>query len=248
MTSPNIPATLAKVRSELAAAADPKFREGQRWFFKEEVDAWGVRRAALEPIVRELYKAIRNWPAEARDELFARMWRSGRLEEGVIVCHVSRRFPREFGRDRFEVYAKWIDHYVTNWAHCDGVASWLLAGCIREEPELARKLELWTRSRNRWKRRAAAVALLQEAKAGREIDQILRITSMLAEDDDLMVQKGLGWVLKEAYPRHPEDVVLFLHHQRERFSRLTLRYAAEKMTAMHRKVIMRPEAVTRKQQ
>jgi 3-methyladenine DNA glycosylase AlkD len=243
MTAPDIPGTLAMLRSRLAAAADPKFREGQRWFFKEEVDSWGVRKARLDPIARTLYAANKRWPAEARDQLYVELWKSRKLEEGAIVCHVERRFPREFGRPRFDVFTGWIDRYVNNWAHCDGVATWLLAGCIAEEPSLSRKLEQWTRSTNRWKRRAAAVSLLQEAKAGRSTDQILLIASILAEDPDEMVQKGVGWLLKEAYPAQPNDVVLFLHRQRDRFSRLTLRYAAEKMTSVHRKVILQPARI-----
>ncbi|HET8550511.1 MAG TPA: DNA alkylation repair protein [Bryobacteraceae bacterium] len=242
---PEIARQAATVRERLKAAVDPKFREGQFAFFKEEVDTYGVRKPALSGIIRDLFHTIRDWPPEARDELYRELWRSGKLEEGAIVCHVARRFPREFGGRRFPIFEEWIDKYVHNWAHCDAVASWLLAGCIAEEPALMKKLEPWTRSENRWKRRAAAVALLQEAKAGRATNQILRIASMLAEDPDVMVQKGVGWLLKEAYPAQPVDIVMFLHWQRDRFSRLTLRYAAEKMTDTHRRMLLRPSSITK---
>jgi 3-methyladenine DNA glycosylase AlkD len=241
---PDIPGTLATLRDRLAASVDPAFRAGQSAFFREEVDTYGVRGPVLLEIERELYHIIRSWPEDARDELYRELWTSGKLEEGSLVCHVCRRFRREFGSRRFVVFEEWIDKYVHNWAHCDGVASSLLAGCIGEEPALMRSLEPWTRSGNRWKRRAAPVALLQEAKHGRATDQIFRIASMLAEDEDEMVRKGVGWLLKETYPSRPEDTVLFLLRQRERFSRLTLRYAAEKMSETHRKVLLRPGSLT----
>jgi 3-methyladenine DNA glycosylase AlkD len=233
------------VRERLNAAVDPKFRKGQFAFFKEEIETYGVRRRALDPIIRELFQHIREWPAPRREQLYAELWKSGKLEEGVIVCHGARRFPREFGGRMWGVCEDWIDRYVRNWAHCDGVASWLLAGCIAEHPALMKNLEPWTGSPNRWKRRAAAVALLQEAKAGRATNQILRIAALLAEDSDDMVQKGVGWLLKEAYPAQPNDLTLFLHRQRDRFSPLTLRIAAEKMSDRHRSVLLRPRAITK---
>jgi 3-methyladenine DNA glycosylase AlkD len=51
------------------------------------------------------------------------------------------------------------------------------------------------------------------------------------EDEDDMVQKGVGWLLKETYPKRPSDVVRFLLANRTKTTRLVLRYAAEKMTA-----------------
>jgi 3-methyladenine DNA glycosylase AlkD len=129
----------------------------------------------------------------------------------------------------FKLFERWIDRYINNWAHCDGVASWLLAACVANEPALKHDLVAWTASSNRWKRRAAAVSLLQEAKKGRSSEEIFRIAKDLANDKDPMVQKGVGWLLKEAYPKRPEAVVEFLAELQP--PRLVLRYAAEKMTA-----------------
>jgi 3-methyladenine DNA glycosylase AlkD len=81
------------------------------------------------------------------------------------------------------------------------------------------------------KRRAAAVALVYSAKRGEHTRAILRIAAPLIEDEDDMVQKGVGWLLKETYPKKPVEVVRFLVANRAKTTRLVLRYAAEKMTA-----------------
>jgi len=49
-----------------------------------------------------------------------------------------------------------------------------------------------------------------------------------------MVQKGVGWLLKETYPKKPAEVVRYLVAKREKTTRLVLRYAAEKMTVADR--------------
>ncbi len=149
-----------EIRAELARRVDVAYREGSRAFFKESVDPWGVRSADLKSVEALAYKLVKPLGREERYALFAELWRSGKLEEGAMVCHLGRKFRREFGRAEFERFERWIETYVANWSHCDGVASWLLAGCIENEPALRDKLIPWTRSKNRWKRRAAAVSFL----------------------------------------------------------------------------------------
>lgn len=222
-----------EVRSELAKRCDEAYREGCRRFFKEEVDLWGVRSADLKVVEAFLYRRIKALGYEERYAVFEEFWRGGTLEEGAMVCHVGRKFKREFGRKEFRRFERWIDAYVRNWAHCDGVASWLLAGCIENDPVLRDKLLPWTRSKNRWKRRAAAVSFLQEAKKGRSIDYIFDVCARLEEDPDAMVQKGVGWLLKETYPKRPEETVEFLRLRN--FPRLVVRYAAEKMSTEDRR-------------
>jgi 3-methyladenine DNA glycosylase AlkD len=221
-----------EIRSQLALHVDPIYREGCRAFFKETVDPWGVRSADLKRIEANVHRALKQQTPEDRYRLFDELWESGRLEEGAMVCHLARKFHKEFGRDEFQRFERWLDGYVHNWAHCDGVASWLLAGCVENCPELRSKLIPWTRSKNRWKRRASIVSLLQEAKKGRSIDFICDISKRLERDPDPMVQKGIGWVLKEMYPKRPEDTLEFL--RLNSFPRLVIRYAAEKMSTIDR--------------
>ena len=56
------------------------------------------------------------------------------------------------------------------------------------------------------------------------------LADLLFPDEDDMVRKGVGWLLKETYPKRPEATVEFLRERHAQISRLTLRYAAEKMT------------------
>ena len=162
------------------------------------------------------------------------LWRSGKLEEGAVAIYLCRRLCRDYGRRDFGRLEGWIDSYVANWAHCDGVASWLVTACIANEPPLMDRLTDWTQSPNRWKRRAAAVSLIQEARHGRNAQRILEISDLLLDDADPMVQKGVGWLLKETYPHQPRTVTAYLRANRQRPARILLRYAAEKMTAADR--------------
>ncbi len=224
----------ARVRQELCAAADPRFREGVNAFFKDPVNAWGVRSPEVHRIAAAAAREAKRWTPAERNRFADELWNSGRIEEGGVVVCVYRRFASSFAKPEFLLFETWINRYVRNWAHCDGVASWLIAACIANRPGLISRLSAWTNARNPWKRRAAIVSLLQEAKQGRSTEAVLAIADATLDDADDMVRKGTGWVLKEAYPKRPAEVTAFLIARRTRAPRLVLRIAAEKMAAVDR--------------
>lgn len=238
MSAARVAQMLSALERFLAEHVDAEFAAGQRRFFREEVRTYGVRTVHVNELVRLVYREVKGWSVEDRDRLMVRLWKTGRLQPGVVVCHVYRRFARSCGAREFELFEGWIDRYVGNWAHADGVASWLLAACIANQPDLRFRLQDWVTSGNRWKRRCAAVGLLQEAKHGRHTGDVFSIAEQLLADRDDMVEKGVGWLLKEAYPARPRQVVEFLLLCRAAASRQTLRYAAEKMTPPDREAVL----------
>jgi len=232
-------ALLKDIRSQLKAAADPEFEAGLRWFFKEPVKPYGVRTPLLRDLARLAYAQVKEWPVAERDRFVTELWKSGMLEEGVIVSHLYRRFAKSCGEREFAMFEHWIDRYVRNWAHCDGVSTWLIAASIANRPGLADRLAQWTKSKNRWKRRSAAVSLIQEAKRGSNTETIVHICGLLLNDTDDMVRKSVGWLLKETYPKRPHETMEFLDDRRATAPRLVLRLAAEKMTAQHRQWLLK---------
>lgn len=226
---------LEEIRFAFDRAADPGRAEGAERFFKDQpIVMRGVGARDIHRVARDFYPCVKKLSLAGRDRLCTALWASGRHEEGALVCYLYRRFAKRCGVREFALFTRWLDRYVHNWAHCDGLALWLLGASIANEAALVDKLDAWTRSKNRWKRRAAAVALVYSAKRGEHTRGILRIARPLIEDADDMVQKGVGWLLKETYPERPKEVVRFLVANRERTTRLVLRYAAEKMPAADR--------------
>ncbi len=221
---------LAEVRRQLVSFAEPEHREGAFRFFQEQVELYGVRSPDVKKVTSFAYREWKQWKAAERNAFCESLWANGSLEEGSVAISLYRKVAKSCGRCEFKLFERWIDRHVRNWAHCDGVSSWLVAASIGNVPELIGELPRWTRSRNRWKRRTAAVSLLQEAKRGRHTVEIFEIADLLIEDDDDMVQKGTGWLLKETYPKRPSAVVRYLEPRKQRPVRLLLRYAAEKMT------------------
>ena len=157
------------------------------------------------------------------------LWQDGRLECGGVVCHAYRRFAQSCFEPEFRLFERWIDRYVENWALCDGVSTYLVAAAIQNAPELRLELPRWTQSKDRWKRRAAAVSLVPAARKGRHVETVLEIAGLLRTDEDDMVRKGLGWMLKDAWPAQPARIGEFLDAHANELPKLVLRIAREKM-------------------
>lgn len=225
---------LAWIRSEFTRQADPAVRQSMQRFSREPLNTYGVPTAAVRKIEQAAWREVKPWPPAQLDQLCEALWRSGKLEEAAVALCLYRRLRKRCGEAEFELFERWLDRYVDNWGSCDGLATWLLAASIENRPELISRLEAWTRSANRWKRRAAITALLQEAKQGRNTAAIFDVAGRLLEDSDDMVRKGVGWVLKETYPKKPRELLAFLEPRKARAPRLVLRLAAEKMTARDR--------------
>jgi 3-methyladenine DNA glycosylase AlkD len=227
---------LADIRAQLRSLSDPRTRVSQQRFFTPEQrpESYGVASPHVKRIAQNVYRQVKSWPAPDRDRLCAALWESGMDEEGSLVCYVYRRFEKTCGAREFRLFTRWLDRYVHNWGHTDGVSLWMLGASIANDPSLIANLDPWTKSKNRWKRRAAAVALVPSARRGLHSKEIFRVAEPLLPDEDDMVRKGVGWLLKETYPKKPAETVRFLLPRRKNTSRLVLRYAAEKMSAADR--------------
>ena len=114
-----------------------------------------------------------------------------------------------------------------------------LSPMVAAQPGRCRQVFLWAKSPNRWCRRAACVTLIRGAREGKFSAPIVRLSNQLLEDEDDMVQKGLGWLLREAAKADPGNTVPYLMKIRENAPRLVLRTACETLPAAARKRVLR---------
>ena len=94
------------------------------------------------------------------------------------------------------------------------------------------------RSVSRWHQRAAAVSLIHSTRQHKNFADIQRITEMLLTSDDDMVQKGLGWLLREAAKAESDQTVEYLMTIREHTPRLVLRTACETLPVETRERVL----------
>ena len=73
------------------------------------------------------------------------------------------------------------------------------------------------------------MTLIVPAKEGKFLDDILEISDRLLKDEDDLVQKGYGWLLKDTSIRHQEQVFNYIMRNKSLLPRTALRYTVERM-------------------
>jgi 3-methyladenine DNA glycosylase AlkD len=220
---------IASLKEELVANASLKVRESGERFFREPVKMYGIRSQEVVRIGKDHYKKVAD---KSKAEIFSicdSLWQSGIIEESFIACNWSYNLRKSYEPDDFKIFEAWVKNYVSNWASCDTLCNHSVGTLIDMYPELLPQLKEWTKSENRWVRRAAAVTLIVPARQGRFLKEIFEIADLLHSDGDDMVQKGYGWMLKAASQAHLEKVFAYIISRKSTMPRTSLRYAIEKM-------------------
>jgi len=220
---------IQQLHAELKANADPHTLASSQRYFKEEVTPYGVKTATVNRLAREFYQRIKDWPKAEIFALCDELWRSGMLEETFVACEWSERQRKRYQPEDFEIFERWVGQHVSNWASCDTLCNHTVGEFLEDFPQFIPRLQVWARSDNRWLRRAAAVSLIVPARKGLFLEDIFTLADILLMDEDDLVRKGYGWMLKAASQAHLNEVFEYVMKQRTAMRRTALRYAIEKM-------------------
>jgi 3-methyladenine DNA glycosylase AlkD len=109
---------------------------------------------------------------------------------------------------------------------------------IEMYPDKISRLKEWTKSENRWMKRASAVTFIIPARKGKFLTDIIEIANNLLTDKDDLVQKGYGWMLKAAGQAYPNEIFNYVMSKQSVMPRTAFRYAIEKLPAEMKKQAM----------
>ena len=228
----------ARIRRALKDGGSAEHAQGVQWFFKEDIKSHGwytadLRRAALL-VRREIMKERSlDFLLEVADQLFS----GPVLEEKVVAVFLLEKLDREFGDREFQRFESWLDR-ISTWADHDGLVHYLISPMVAAKPSRAKNVFRWAKSPKRWHRRAACVALIRGARSKMFFPEITRLSDSLLSDEDDMVQKGLGWLLRETAKFDAKRTLRYLMKIRKSAPRLVLRTACETLPASAKKRIL----------
>lgn len=152
-------------------------------------------------------------------------------------------YRREFTPALLPVWKRWLaKNYSANWATTDSICGSLIGPLLVVHPRLVRLMLGWSRDSNMWVRRASAVALIPSVRRGLALDAAYEIAGRLHADKEDLLQKAVGWMLREAGKVDPEQLERYLRANGPKIPRTTVRYAIERFPPAERRQLL---AVTR---
>jgi len=229
-------------QKELARHDKPENKINAQRFFKERLeDPWMLKSAVFKKIANDSYKLTKDISKKEVFEICEMLLNSGKMGERGMAFNWAQRRHREFAKSDFTRFESWLKKHVKNWGSCDSLCCGAFGTLISMYPELIPKTRKWAKSKNRWLRRASAVVLILSLRDKRQLKDAFKVADILLLDEDDMVQKGYGWMLKEAGNKFPDEVFKYVLKHKKVMPRTSLRYAIEKYPAAKRKEAMKKD-------
>lgn len=189
------------------------------------------------PSIRLVAKQFAALPLTDAEQLLASEWHDERLCALFILV---AQYKRGGEADKKAIYEFYMAHLVgvNNWDLVDSSAEFIVGPYLENRPEKMRVLQKLAASADLWERRIAMLATFDYIKKSRA-DEALVIAEQLLYDQHDLIQKAVGWMLREIGKRVSRQPLLtFLDNYAATMPRTTLRYAIEHLDPEHRRYYM----------
>jgi len=219
---------LAQLKQEIRKHADPAQAKNLMRFFKTGPGEYGEGDRFLGltvPLQRAIARRHRDLPAADAEKLLASGVHEDRLIALMILIGL---YDRGDDAARDAVVRIYLSNTarVNNWDLVDLSAPRLLGRHLADRDR--GPLYRLARSRSLWERRIAIIATQAFIRMG-DLDTTFAIAEVLLRDDQDLIHKAVGWMLREAGKKDRAAEERFLDRHAAAMPRTMLRYAIEKL-------------------
>ena len=230
--------SLKGLRSEIKGMADPEKASVSAWFFKTGPGEYGEGDKFLGlrvPELRKLSKKYKKLPLEDTLKLLRSEFHEERQLSLFILVLNFKKASSEEQKEIYELYLKNLS-CVNNWDLVDCSAPHIVGPYLEDKPKDI--LYDFARSGGLWERRVAILATHHYIKK-LSFDETLKISKMLLSDEEDLIQKAVGWMLREIGRRDESEEKAFLKKHYKNMPRTMLRYAIERFSEDERKAYLK---------
>jgi 3-methyladenine DNA glycosylase AlkD len=220
-----------EIEARLRQVATPERAIQEKRYLKSDLDFLG---ATVWQIRGEVKAAIPGMGALDHDELIAlveALW-SGPIFERRMAASVM--LERRSGLlDVADLpFLERLLRESRTWALVDGLAADVIGAVLAaDEQGTSAVLDRWATDTDLWIRRSALLAWLRLLRAGAPLDRFLSYADAMLDEKEFFIRKAIGWVLREAGKRRPEEVAAWLALRTHRSSGVTMREATKYLPA-----------------
>ena len=176
------------------------------------------------PEMRRLVREFRDLSLDAVEELLASPWHEERLVALMILVEQYRRLPDA----RPAIYRLYLGSTarINNWDLVDVSAAHVVGAHLEQRSR--KPLVRLAKSKSLWERRIAIVATLHFIRQN-DFGDTLAIARILLGDEQDLIHKASGWMLREVGKRDEDVLRAFLDQHAAVMPRTMLRYAIERL-------------------
>lgn len=182
------------------------------------------------PVLRQLARQFRQLKVADCERLLQSRYNDERLLSLLILVEHYRKGDARTQEDVYRTY--WRNRRrVNNWNLVDGSAPYIVGAHLLRRDRLS--LRRLARSPSLWDRRIAMLATFAFIRE-RDFEETLNLTEELLGDEQDLMHKACGWMLREIGKRDQQVLEDFLRRHHAAMPRTMLRYAIERFPAAKR--------------
>lgn len=183
-------------------------------------------------VVARLYQAI---PLNGADQLLKSKFHEERLLALLILIS---KFKKGNDKEKKEIYELYLarTRYINNWDLVDLSAKHIVGAYLKDRSK--KPIYILAQSNMLWERRIAMLATFYYIEEG-VFKEALLVAHMLLSDAHDLIQKAVGWMLREVGKRSISVEEDFLKKYYRKMPRTCLRYAIERFPEKRRQAYLR---------
>ena len=234
--------TAHEISKLLRKLADPERAAHSARYFRTGPGDYGEGDRFLGIRVPVLRAQVKKCDATSLDDIRALLMSSFHEERLFALLLLVRRFARGDEEEKaavFDLYLKNISR-INNWDLVDSSASHIVGGYLESRDK--RLLYRLAKSASVWERRIAVISTFRFIRND-QFDDSLKLASLLLDDEEDLIHKAVGWMLREIGKRNAAIEKAYLRAYYRNMPRTMLRYAIEKFPEQERKKYWRVKFV-----
>jgi len=215
-----------------------------RRFFKTGPGEYGEGDVFIGVRVPELRKLLKEYPDITIKEvvqLLSSMIHEERFFALLILVSKYSKGDEAVKKRIYELYLQ-NTQFINSWDLVDGSAPHIVGAFLMDKSK--EPIYRLSKSDNLWERRIAILSTFHFIKHDKYAET-LKISKILLSDEQDLIHKAVGWMLREIGKRHMLTEEIFLKKHYKKMPRTMLRYAIEKFPESKRQKYLKRDYTIR---
>jgi len=226
--------TAKQISSKLHKLASPKLAKLALRFTKTGTGEYGEGDKFLGIRMPVLRAQSKEWSGTSVSEAFKLLTSPWHEERSCALLILVEKYQVASEAEKEKIYRHYLANtkFINNWDLVDCSAHLIVGPYLLNKSKAP--LTKLVKSESLWERRIGILATFHYIKQN-QFDQTLRIATLLLSDNEDLIHKAVGWMLRETGKRDLKTEVDFLKQHYHTMPRTMLRYAIEKFPETKRK-------------
>ncbi len=228
-----------EIERKIISLADPQIAKQSQKFFKTQKGEYAYGDIFLGirvPVIRKLEKSYKNISLNNLNKLLESKYHEIRLFALIGLVNTFKKYSIK-QQDIHNIYLK-NTKYINNWDLVDISAPHIVGNfLLTKDKDILYKL---ASSEMLWERRIAIVSTFSFIR-NNEFSDTIKISKILLKDQQDLIHKAVGWMLREVGNRDLNILINFLNKYYKIMPRTMLRYSIEKLEESKRQLYLKGE-------